>query len=822
MNISYSWLKEYIDIDLPAEEVGEILTSIGLEVGSVEEKESIPGGLRGLVTGHVVTCIDHPNSDHLHITTVDLGKELTPEDPIQIVCGAKNVAAGQNVIVATIGTTLYPVGGEPFTIKKGKIRGEESFGMICAEDEIGVGTGHEGIIVLREGIAPGTPASEIYPVHTDHIIEVDITPNRVDATSHYGVARDLYAYLKSHGRSVTLKKPEAPHITGTGSPIEVSVKSPEACFRYSGVVIKGIKVGPSPEWLRNALESIGQKSVNNIVDVSNYVLQAIGQPLHTFDYDKIAGNKVIVRLAGEGEKLTTLDGVERTLTDRDLVICDAEKPMCIAGVMGGLNSGVQADTTALFIESATFHPTFIRKTARRNGLNTDASFRYERGLDPAGVPFALDWAVELVREVADGEVAGGVCDLYPEPQEPYRVSLSLRKVSDLIGIEIPKEKILEILDALSIEVREDNGETLEVDVPRYRYDVTRDVDIIEDLLRIYGYNEVPFTTKLSSAITPKSDVDKSFSLQRVISEQLVGAGFVEILNNSLSKASYYPDEIERGEAIRLLNPLSNDLSTLRIQMVHGGLEVIDHNLKRQGANLRLFEFGNTYRRVSPEEQVPLKGFKETYTLGLWVTGDEFGPNWNKDAHKTVRPYFLSAIVGNFMSRMGISDGEIQKAYIEGDDLFDKGVELTFRGGKTFGRWGVVSERLLKTHDLDVPVYYAEFEWNTILERILDRAVTIKGVPKFPSVRRDFALLLDKNIDFAKVVEVSKKAEPKLIRDIVLFDVYEDPKHLPEGKKSYAVAFTLRDDEKTLSDKVIDKTMEKISQTLAKQLGASLR
>ena len=822
MNISYSWLKEYLDIDLPAEKVGEILTSIGLEVGSVEEKESIPGGLRGLVTGHVVTCVDHPNSDHLHITTVDLGKELTPEGPIQIVCGAKNVAAGQNVIVAPIGTTLYPVGGAPFTIKKGKMRGEESLGMICAEDEIGVGTGHEGIIVLSEEIAPGTPASEIYPVRTDHIIEVDITPNRVDATSHYGVARDLYAYLKSHGERVTLKKPEAPHITGTGTPVEVSVESPEACFRYSGVVIKGIKVGPSPDWLRNALEGIGQKSVNNIVDVSNYVLHGIGQPLHTFDYDKIAGGKVIVRLANEGEKLTTLDGVERTLTDRDLVICDAEKPMCLAGVMGGLDSGVQAGTTSIFIESATFHPTFIRKTARRNGLNTDASFRYERGLDPEGVPFALDWAVKLVEEVAGGEVASRVYDLYPEPQAPYRVSLPLRKVSDLIGIEIPKDKILEILEALSIEVLEDNGEVLELEVPRYRYDVTRDVDVIEDLLRIYGYNEVPFTTKLSSAITPKSDVDKSFSLQRVVSEQLVGAGFVEILNNSLSKASYYPGEIERGEAVQLLNPLSNDLSTLRIQMVHGGLEVIDHNLKRQGANLRLFEFGNTYRRVSAGEQVPLKGFKETYTLGLWVTGDEFGPNWNRDAHETVRPYYLSAIIENFLSRMGISDGEVQRAYLERDDLFDKGVELSFRGGKAFGRWGVVAERLLKTHDLDIPVYYAEFEWHTILDRVLHRTVTIKPVPKFPSVRRDFALLLDQNTDFAKVVEVSKKAEPKLIRDIVLFDVYEDPKHLPEGKKSYAVAFTLRDDEKTLSDKVIDKTMEKISAALSKELGASLR
>ena len=822
MNISYSWLKEYIDIDLTPEQVGEVLTSIGLEVGTVEEKESIPGGLKGLVVGHVVTCADHPNSDHLHITTVDLGPAISPEGPVQIVCGAPNVAAGQQVIVATVGATLYPSAGEPFTIKKGKIRGEESLGMICAEDEIGVGESHSGIIVLDKDYPAGTPAAEVYHVLKDSIIEVDITPNRVDGTSHYGVARDLYAYLKSRGEEVTLRKPEAPALDGTGEPLEVIVEAPEACFRYSGVVLKGLKVGPSPDWLRNALESIGQKSINNIVDVSNYVLQSIGQPLHTFDFDKIEGGKLIVRLAREGEHLTTLDGVDRELTTQDLVICDAEKPMCIAGVMGGIDSGVHAETTALFIESATFHPTYIRKTARRNGLNTDASFRYERGLDPAVTPFALEWAAKLVMEVAGGEIASRTYDVYPSPQPPYRVSLALNKVRELIGIELPEEKIRTILEALFIKVLEEREGVLELEVPRYRYDVTRDVDVIEDILRIYGYNEVPFTTKISSAITTKSDVDKSFALQRVISEQLVGAGFVEILNNSLSKASYYPAEIEAGEAVQLLNPLSSDLSTLRLELIHGGLEVIEHNIKRQGANLRIFEFGNTYRRTSEAEETPLKGFRETYTLGMWLSGDENRPNWNSDAHKTVQPYALSAVLGNVLGRMGVSEGEVKKEYIEESTLFEKGIRLSFRGGKSFGRWGVVSAELLKLHDLDIPVYYAEIEWDAVLDRVLGRTVNIKEVPKFPSVRRDFALLLDKGIDFSQVAEAAKKAEPKLIKEVTLFDVYEDPRHLPEGKKSYAVAFTLRDDDKTLSDKVIDKTMDKIRQTLTKQLGATLR
>lgn len=822
MNISYSWLKEYLDIDLPPQKVGEILTSIGLEVGTMEEKESIPGGLKGLYVGHIVSCTDHPNSDHLHITKVDLGNKLTPDGPIQIVCGASNVAEGQNVIVATVGTTLYPNEGEPFTIKKGRLRGEDSFGMICAEDEIGVGSSHEGIIVLDEDKEPGTPASEIYPVTTDSIIEVDITPNRVDATSHFGVARDLYAYLKSRGENVTLRKPEVVHVKGSGEPITVTLEAPEACYRYSGIVIKRLKVGPSPEWLRQALESIGQKSINNVVDISNYILQSIGQPLHTFDFDKIAGGKLIIRLASEGEKLITLDGVERTLTPHDLVICDETKPMCIAGVLGGLDSGVQDTTTSIFLECATFHPTYVRKTARRFALNTDASFRYERGLDPESVPYALDLAVKLITEVAGGEVASHIYDIYPEPQAPYSVTLPLQKVTDLIGIEIPKDKILTILDALSIGVKEGEGEVLHLEVPRYRYDVTRDVDVIEDILRIYGYNEVPFSTKLSSAITTKTDVDRSFGLQRMVSEQLVGAGFTEILNNSLSRAGYYPEEIEKKEAVRLLNPLSQDLSTLRLELVHGGLEAVEHNLKRQSSNLRFFEFGNTYRRVPESDPQPLKGFKETYTLGLWVTGDNFRPNWNTDEHKNIRSYLLSAVLTNLLSRLGLSESEITRNTVTGTSIFAKGEELSLRGGKAFGRWGVISRELLKLHDIDVPVYYAEIEWDTVIERVLHRSIVIKEVPKFPGVRRDFALLLDKNIDFRRVVEIAKKAEPKLIKEVLLFDVYEDPKHLPEGKKSYAVAFMLRDDEKTLADKVIDKTMTKISSALSNELGATLR
>ncbi len=820
MNVSYSWLKKYIDTDLSPQEIGAILTSTGLEVGTVTEHLSIKGGLKGIVIGKVKTCIPHPNSDHLSITTVDLGPELTPDGPIQIVCGAPNVATGQTVPVATIGTVLYS-GEESFTIKKGRIRGEESYGMICAADEIGVGSGHDGIMVLPDDLPAGLPAAEYFEVKEDAIIEVDITPNRIDGASHYGVARDLYAYLSTHSYETQLHKPKVSTIKGTGEPIKITVESPEACIRYTGVVIKGVKVGESPDWLRGALELIGQKSVNNVVDVTNYILQEIGQPLHTFDLATIRGGSVHVRLAKKGEKIVTLDHTEQELNEADLCICDDHGPMCIAGVMGGIDSGVTDKTTDLFLECATFHPTYIRKTARRHGMNTDASFRYERGLDPEVVPYALARAVDLIQEVAGGQVASNVYDYYPNVLGPYEVELSLSKTNRLIGVEISKEKILQILNALEIEVTEDRGDALSLKVPRYRYDVTRDVDVIEDILRIYGYNEVPITNTLTSTISPEGYTDKSMRLQQVISEQLVGSGFNEILNNSLSKAEYYQSDEESKHSIRLLNPLSADLSTLRMSMVHGGLETVEYNLKRKATNLRLFEFGNTYRKADECASQPLKGYEETYTLALWMTGDDLSDNWCTYGKKQT-PYELSAVLDNILRRIGLSSGEYKATQIEDTSFFEKGVELTLKGGKKIGRWGVISHSMLELHDINTPVFYAEVLWNNLLERVLDRTPKIKDIPRFPAVRRDFALVLDSHIPFSEVDRVAREAERKLLQNVVLFDVYEDKRHLPEGKKSYAVAFTLLDTDQTLSDKVIDKTMNKIYSALNRELGAELR
>lgn len=820
MNISYGWLKKYIDTDLSPQEVGDILTSIGLEVGTVTEHQSIKGGLAGIVIGKVKTCIPHPNSDHLKITTVDLGSKHTPDGPIQIVCGAPNVAAGQTVPVATIGTVLYD-GDESFTIKKGRIRGEESFGMICAADEIGVGTNHDGIMVLPNDLPVGMPAAEYFDVKQDAIIEIDITANRIDATSHYGVARDLYAYLTTHGHKTQLHKPEVFSVEGSGEPIKLTVESPEACFRYSGVVIKGVKVTQSPKWLSDALELIGQKSINNVVDISNYVLQEIGQPLHTFDLSKIEGDHIHVRFARKDEKIVTLDHTEQELNEADLCICNDSEPMCIAGVMGGIDSSVTEETTDIFLECATFHPTYVRKTARRHGMNTDASFRYERGLDPEAVPYALARAVDLITQVAGGEVASRIYDYYPEPQGPFEVELSLQKVTNLIGIEISREKILEILDALEMKVVNEKDGILSLQVPRYRYDVTRDVDVIEDILRIYGYNEVPISNVISSSISPVTYTDKSIRMQQVISEQLVGAGFNEILNNSLSKAEYYQSEEDEKAAVKLLNPLSADLSTLRMSMVHGGLETIEYNLNRKANSLRLFEFGNIYRKAKESPSQQLRGYEETYTLALWMTGDELADNWSTPGKKQT-PYELSAVLQNILGRSGLDRREYEITQEIDTPLFEKGEKITLKGGKTIGRWGVLSESLLNLHDIDTPVFYAEFLWDNLLKRVIDRTPKIKDVPRFPAVRRDFALVLDTHTTFSEVERVARSVEDKILQDVVLFDVYEDSSHLPEGKKSYAVAFTLQDPTKTLSDKVIDKTMKKIYSALEKELGAELR
>lgn len=818
MNISYSWLKKYIDFDMSPEEVGKVLTSIGLEVGGVEEYESVKGGLRGLVIGKVLTCREHTNSDHLHVTTIDLGPKISPE-PLQIVCGAPNIAAGQTVVVATEGTTLYS-GDESFKIKKSKIRGEESRGMVCSEVEIGLGTNHDGIMVLPDDLPVGMPAAEYFNISSDAIIEVDITPNRVDATSHYGVARDLYAYLKSRGIETTLRYPEGAVTPTDEEPISVTLESPEACHRYSGIVIKGVKVEPSPKWLRQALESIGQKPINNVVDITNFVLHEIGQPLHAFDLGKVKGG-IHVRLAREGETLTTLDGIERKLSDRDLVICDDQTPLCLAGVMGGIDSGVSGDTVDLFLESATFHPTFVRKSARRHALNSDSSFRFERGLDPAATIKAIHRAASLITEIAGGKVVSRIYDIYPEHLGPYEVSLSFDKINSLIGIEIPEDKVRAILSALDIKVAKEEAGVMSLEVPRYRYDVTRDVDVIEDILRIYGYNEIPLTHKLSSTISPAGLSDISLRLQQTISEQLVGAGFYEILNNSLSKESYYTEETAQAKAVRLLNPLSGDLSTMRQTLLFGGLESIAFNLNRKAVGVRMFEFGTCYERVDEAVKTPLKGFKETYRLGVWMTGDKTQGNWS-EASRTVSPFELKAVMYNILSRIGLSPAELQYEPADNDPYIATGEVISLRGGAEVIRWGVVDTKWTKQADIDCPVYFAEFDWVEIMNRIVRRKVTISPVAKFPSVKRDFALLIDKAVPFVEIERVAYKTEKKLLRSVTLFDVYEDPKHLPEGKKSYAVSFELQDAEKTLSEGMIEKTMAHLFDALHKELGAELR
>lgn len=817
MNISFSWLKKYVDFDLSPEEVGRILTSIGLEVGSIEERESVRGGLRGLVIGKVLTCIEHSNSDHLHITTVDLGSG----EPVQIVCGAPNVGAGQTVVVATIGTVLYD-GDESFTIKKGKIRGEESFGMICSAKEIGLSGDHSGIMVLETDVKPGTPVAEFFGISSDYVIEVDITPNRVDATSHYGVARDLYAYLKTHGYATAINKPELhPVLAEDIEPVSLSVDATEATPRYMGVVIKGMKVTESPKWLRESLETIGQRSINSVVDIANYVLFELGQPLHTFDLSKVEGHEVRVRLAQEGEQMTTLDGTVLKLTDKDLVIADRSKPLCLAGVIGGLESGVGMDTTDMFLEVATFHPTYIRKSARRHGFNTDASFRYERGLDATQLPEAMQRAVALVTEVTGGKVASKVYDIYSEERKPYKVHLTIDKVHQLTGLNIPEAKILEILDALEIIVVNNTNGELELEVPRYRYDVTRDIDVIEDILRIYGYNEFRQETNLRSTISVKSITDMSVAMQKRISEQLTGGGFNEILNNSLSKASYYPEEISGGKAVQVINPLSQDLSTMRMTLLHGGLETVSYNLNRQAHGLRFYEFGNTYCRAGQGEKTDLEGYREDYRLGVWMTGDEQLSHWARSDYEP-SVFELKSVVLNILCRMGLSEGELCTDRSNDVKGYEAVESIALKGGANVAKWGLVSQEVLKLHDIDVPVFYAEIEWRPIMERVLRKEVKVKAISRYPMVRRDFALLIDKSVTFADIEIAARKVGGKILKSVTLFDVYEDPKHLPEGKKSYAVAFGLQDTEQTLSDKVIEKTMNKIFEALNKQLGATLR
>ena len=815
MNISYKWLKEYVDFDLTAQQVADALTSTGLEVDALEEVQSIRGGLKGLYVGKVLTCEAHPNSDHLHVTTVDLGKG----EPSQIVCGAPNVAAGQKVIVADLGCVLYD-GDNEFVIKKSKLRGVESNGMICAEDEIGIGNDHSGIIVLPEDAVVGTPAAEYYNLESDWLIEVDITANRADGLSHWGVARDLYAWLKSNGYETSLHRPDCSEfkVDNHDLPIEVVIENQEACKRYACVSVTDCEVKESPDWLKNKLTTVGLRPINNIVDITNYVMMAYGQPLHTFDADMVKGHKIVVKTMAEGTPFQTLDGEEHMLSDRDLAICNAEEPMCIAGVFGGKGSGTYETTKNVVLESAYFHPTWIRKSARRHGLSTDASFRFERGVDPNGTIYALQQAAILCKQLAGGKISMEVCDVYPEPMKNAVVELSYEYVHNLVGKEIPVETIKSICESLEMKVLSETAEGLTLEIPAYRVDVQRPCDVVEDILRIYGYNNVEIPTQLKSSLVIKADEDRKHKLQNLVSEQLVGAGFNEILNNSLTKTAYYEG---KKNVVKIMNPLSSDLGVMRQTLLYGGLESGEHNVKRKNANLKFFEFGNCYffdeEKENPEN--PMQAYKEENFMGIWVTGKRVEGSWahpNEDSTY----YELAAYVQTILNRIGLKQGATVQKKSENED-FSAGIVIENRGGKKLIEMGVLSKKLLKQFDLQQPVYFAELNWTQLMKATKKNEVTFTDIPKHPAVSRDLALLVDNNVEFAQIEQIARQTEKKLLKKVELFDVYEGDK-LPAGKKSYAVNFILQDAEKTMNDKQIDAIMQKLIANIKRQLNAELR
>lgn len=834
MNISYKWLKRYIDLQDDAETVAKILTSIGLEVGTVETVETIRGGLKGLVVGEVLTCEPHPNSDHLHITKVNIGEG----EPLPIVCGAPNVAAGQKVIVATVGTVLYD-GDESFTIKKGKLRGEDSWGMICAEDEIGVGTDHAGIIVLPADTPVGMPAAEFYHVENDAVIEVDITPNRSDACSHFGVARDLYAYYKAHNNptsalpsreGVQLTKPSVEEFKEEDqtSPISVFVDAPDAAPRYSGLYIKGVEVKESPEWLKNSLLAIGLRPINNVVDVTNFVLHEMGQALHAFDADKIKGNEIHVRYAKQGEKFVTLDGVEREMDSRDLMIANKEEAMCIAGVFGGLESGVTENTKNIFLESAYFDPVTIRKTSRRHQLQTDASFRYERGCDPCNTLYVLKRAALLIKEVANAEQVGLIIDnsASQELLKPWSVTIDINRVNSLIGKAIGEDTIETILKALEINIVAKLGDSWQLEVPRYRVDVQRECDVVEDILRIYGYDNVEFPEKLNTSLAygVKPDPEK---LRRRIAEQLTAQGFNEILNNSLTKVSYYEPltQLTLDTCVKIMNPLSQDLGVMRQTLLFGGLESIARNANRKNADLKFYEFGNCYhykanpaaREHNPENS--LVEYSEEPHMALWITGNKAAQTWVRKEEKTTF-YQLRAYVNNILVRLGVDLSKTTVERLE-NELFSDGLVLKATNGKALGFIGIVARKQLKAFDIEQEVFYADLDWNQLLKQNKQYKAVINDLPKYPEVKRDFALLVDKTVEFADLARAAFATEKKLLKNVYLFDVYEG-KNLEAGKKSYALSFILQDAENTLKDTQIENIMNRMKATFEEKFHATLR
>ncbi|RZJ72905.1 phenylalanine--tRNA ligase subunit beta [Flavobacterium sp.] len=807
MKISYNWLKQFIKTDWTSEETAALLTDLGLEVEVVDKYQSVKGGLQGVVVGHVLTCKQHPNADRLRVTTVDLGDGNAP---VQIVCGAPNVAEGQKVPVATIGTVLYSKDGEAFTIKKGKIRDEESWGMICAEDELGLGQSHDGILILDENLKPGTPVAQVFKVENDEVFEIGLTPNRADAMSHWGVARDLRAGLLQKNVHVEMITPSvsAFRLDKRILKIDAVVADAKLAPRYCGVTMSGLTVKPSPEWLQNRLKAIGLTPKNNIVDVTNYVLHELGQPLHAFDASKING-KVCVKTLEAGTKFITLDGVERTLSAEDLMICDDKGPMCIAGVFGGQNSGVTESTTSIFLESAYFNPVSVRKTAKRHGLNTDASFRFERGIDPSITEYALKRAALLIKEVAGGEVTSDVIDLYPKKIEDFPVVLNFAKAAKLIGQDLPKETIKKILASLDIKVNSTSDANLGLQIPSYRVDVQREIDVIEEILRVYGYNNINFTKKLNATVANSARTE-DHKLQNIIAGQLTSQGFNEMMANSLTTPEYIQlSEMLKEEAnVAMLNPLSSDLAVMRQSLLFSALEAVSYNVNRRNGDLRLFEFGKSYQKV-------LLGFDEKKHLTLTVSGNRSGETWT-GAQKPSDFFLFKGFVTGILSRLGIEKTQTRPLVT---DLISDGISL-YVGEELVVEFGVVKKSVLKHFDIKQEVLFADFNWDAVLKFVSNK-IKFTDIPKYPEVRRDLALLVDQSVNFDAIYNLAKQTEKGLLKNVNLFDVYEG-KNLPEGKKSYAVSFTLQDTTKTLTDDQIDKIMGKLLKNFEGQLGASLR
>ncbi|MBQ4914950.1 phenylalanine--tRNA ligase subunit beta [Maribacter sp. MMG018] len=809
MKISYNWLKQFINIDWDSKKTGELLTDLGLEVEGIETYESVKGGLEGIVVGHVLSCEKHQNADRLKVTLVDIGGD----EPIQIVCGAPNVAKGQKVPVATVGTTLYTKEGEAWKIKKGKIRGEESRGMICAEDELGLGEGHDGIMVLDENLAPGTLASEVFDIERDEVFEIGLTPNRADAMSHFGVARDLKAGLKQKEINKELITPPVSqfNVDNRSLKIDVDVEDSALAPRYCGVTINNLIVQPSPNWLKNRLKAIGLTPKNNVVDATNYVLHELGQPLHAFDANKIKGGKIRVKTMPKGTKFTTLDGIERELHEDDLMICDSEKPMCIAGVFGGLNSGVTENTTSIFLESAYFDPVSIRKSAKRHGLNTDASFRFERGIDIENVEYALKRAALLIKEIAGGDITSDIVDLYPHKQKDFEVFLAFEKINKLIGQEIPKDTIKSILVSLDIKVKNVTEAGMGLSVPSYRVDVQRQVDVIEEILRVYGYNNIDFGQKLNASIA-STTIYEDHKIQFTIGNLLASKGFYEIMTNSLTSPEYnefLEGPIKNIDSVSILNPLSGDLSVLRKASIFSALEAVSYNINRKRQNLKLFEFGKTYTQENIERP-------EHKYLSILLTGESGENSWTVPA-KPSDFFQLKSIVETILIRLGINN---TTSCPDESELFSEGLSLK-SGQKELVSFGMVKKSILKHFDIKQNVFYADFKWDTILDVLKKSNIVFKEISKYPEVKRDFALLLDQHVTFKELHEIGFKTEKKLLKNINLFDVYEG-KNLPEGKKSYAITFTLQDSNATLTDKQIDKIMSKLQKNYERELNAELR